>query len=73
MTGLIVRINTYKIQSEFKVCKCSPSIFLEGDIVQLQIAFVAFPLTTKGREKRFRIGRILRSVMLIDTELREVS
>ncbi len=53
---------------------CSTNAFRPGDVVQIQVSFLAFQVRPdEGREKTFSVRTILRSVALIDTSVRIVS
>ncbi len=53
---------------------CSTNAFRPGDVVQIQVSFLAFQVRPdEGREKMFSVRTILRSVALIDTSVRIVS
>ncbi len=53
---------------------CSANTFRPGDVVQIQVSFVAFQLRSPGtRMKTYGVRTVLRSVALIDTSVRKVS
>ncbi len=53
---------------------CSINVYRPGDVVQIQVSFLAFQVQPEERgEKMFGVCTILRSVALIDTSVRIVS
>lgn len=56
-----------------KIEPCSANIFRPGDVVQIQMSFLAFQLQgAKGAFKKFGVRNVLRSVALIDSSVRKV-
>ncbi len=53
--------------------ECSPNAFEPGDVVQMQVSFIAFQKSGKRDEKTFVIRTILRSIALMDSSVRIVS
>ncbi len=53
--------------------ECLPNIFEPGDIVQLQVSFIAFKKSGQRGKKDFVIRTILRSIALMDSSVRIVS
>lgn len=63
------------ITSKHKMVPCNPNIFLTGDIVQIEVSFIAYQLEKARYNKPtpFRLHTILRSIARMDTSVRDVS
>ncbi len=53
--------------------ECSPKLFEPGDVVQLQVSFIAFKQSGGRDKKKFTIRTILRSIALMDSNVKIVS
>ncbi len=52
---------------------CSTNAYLPGDVVQIQMSFIAFQIKSDVPGTRlFRLRRVLRSIALLNTGVREV-
>ncbi len=53
--------------------ECSPNVFGDGDVVQLQVSFVAFKKSSTRDKIIFTIRISVRSIALMDSSVKIVS
>ncbi|PPQ84069.1 hypothetical protein CVT24_002427 [Panaeolus cyanescens] len=52
---------------DYKFEKASPTIFNEGDLVEVQVSFAMLPL----KDKKAKLSLILRSISMLDNKFRQ--